>query len=100
MIRLIVLVGVRGFETPTSSSRTMRATKRRQPPTERVPVAQGSGMIPKAGVRTNDQRGRLAPERPHRARKVLQRPPARIGSTDRAATPDAAAMIANTIGSP
>ncbi len=38
------LVGARGFEPPTSSSRTMRATKLRHAPTE-MPVVQGSRMI-------------------------------------------------------
>ena len=32
--RLVVMVGARGFEPPTSSSRTMRATKLRHAPTE------------------------------------------------------------------
>ena len=38
--RLVVMVGARGFEPPTSSSRTMRATKLRHAPTE-VPVLRG-----------------------------------------------------------
>ncbi len=38
------LVGARGFEPPTSSSRTMRATKLRHAPTESAP--EGRGMIP------------------------------------------------------
>ena len=42
--RVMGLVGARGFEPPTSSSRTMRATKLRHAPTE-VPVEQGSRMI-------------------------------------------------------
>ena len=37
------LVGARGFEPPTSSSRTMRATKLRHAPT--VSAAEGRGMI-------------------------------------------------------
>src|SRR6188472_4106509 len=37
------LVGARGFEPPTSSSRTMRATKLRHAPTESAP--EGRGMI-------------------------------------------------------
>ena len=41
--RLVVMVGARGFEPPTSSSRTMRATKLRHAPTE-MP-AEGPGMI-------------------------------------------------------
>ena len=41
--RLVVMVGARGFEPPTSSSRTMRATKLRHAPTE-MP-AEGHGMI-------------------------------------------------------
>jgi hypothetical protein len=39
-----VLVGARGFEPPTSSSRTMRATKLRHAPTE-VLVAQSHGIV-------------------------------------------------------
>src|SRR4051812_10233292 len=38
-----VLVGARGFEPPTSSSRTMRATKLRHAPTVGAP--EGRGMI-------------------------------------------------------
>ena len=43
---LLVMVGARGFEPPTSSSRTMRATKLRHAPT--VGAAEGRGMIPHA----------------------------------------------------
>ena len=39
------LVGARGFEPPTSSSRTMRATRLRHAPTE-CPLQQGWWMIP------------------------------------------------------
>ena len=39
----LVMVGARGFEPPTSSSRTMRATKLRHAPTE-CPL-RGHGMI-------------------------------------------------------
>jgi Resolvase, N terminal domain len=42
--RVMGLVGARGFEPPTSSSRTMRATKLRHAPTEGA--AEGRGMIP------------------------------------------------------
>ena len=42
------MVGARGFEPPTSSSRTMRATKLRHAPTE-SPVVQGLRMIAQAG---------------------------------------------------
>ena len=43
------MVGARGFEPPTSSSRTMRATKLRHAPTE-VPVLQGAGIVARDGV--------------------------------------------------
>ncbi len=43
-----VMVGARGFEPPTSSSRTMRAAKLRHAPTE-VPVEQGTEMIAPEG---------------------------------------------------
>ena len=41
---LLVMVGARGFEPPTSSSRTMRATKLRHAPTE-VLVVQSPGIV-------------------------------------------------------
>ncbi len=43
MQQVMGMVGARGFEPPTSSSRTMRATKLRHAPTE-MP-AEGPGMI-------------------------------------------------------
>ena len=43
-LRTGVLVGARGFEPPTSSSRTMRATKLRHAPTE-VLVEQSPGIV-------------------------------------------------------
>ena len=45
---LLVMVGARGFEPPTSSSRTMRATKLRHAPTE-VLVVQSPGIVARAG---------------------------------------------------
>ena len=43
-----ILVGARGFEPPTSSSRTMRATKLRHAPTEGARL-QGLRMIAQTG---------------------------------------------------
>ena len=42
------MVGARGFEPPTSSSRTMRATKLRHAPTE-VLVVQSPGIVARCG---------------------------------------------------
>jgi hypothetical protein len=47
-LRTGVLVGARGFEPPTSSSRTMRATKLRHAPTE-VLVVQSAGIVARVG---------------------------------------------------
>ena len=46
-VKKVSLVGARGFEPPTSSSRTMRATKLRHAPTE-CPLLQGRRMIAQA----------------------------------------------------
>src|SRR3954447_18993378 len=103
------LVGARGFEPPTSSSRTMRATKLRHAPTEKSARCTGLGDDTKgrpAGQRSRCRESLRVPagvclggEWTRRAPRP-QRALVRIGSTDKAATPDAAAMIPNTIGSP
>ena len=60
------MVGARGFEPPTSSSRTMRATKLRHAPTE-VLVQQSPGIV----LREALDRHRPAPG----ARLTRPRPP-------------------------
>ncbi len=68
---LLVMVGARGFEPPTSSSRTMRATKLRHAPTE-VLVVQSPGIVARAGQDRHAASGRPADGevRAHRRRRA------------------------------
>jgi hypothetical protein len=84
---LLVMVGARGFEPPTSSSRTMRATRLRHAPTE-VPRSTGPADHSRGG-----SAGRLdAPPG--------GRPPARTGTTASAAATNVAAITQNTMTKP
>ncbi len=80
------MVGAAGFEPTTSSSRTMRATKLRHAPTE-CPLGPG-----------HDSSRALRP--PPFGQADVRRPPARTGTTARAAATNDPAMRTKTIGRP